>query len=99
MTAAAPSTSGDRGRSATRPFDIPARGWKDILLRAWGETGKDNVGIVAAGVAFYAFLALVPLLGATVLTYGLVAEPATVLRHANAVTQMLPRRPKSRRRS
>ena len=84
------AVSGDRGRSAQRPTEIPASGWKEIAFRAWKETDKDNVGIVAAGVAFYGFLALVPLLGATVLTYGLVADPETVVRHAGSITQMLP---------
>jgi membrane protein len=80
----------DKGRSADKPTDIPAPGWKEIALRTWKEAGNDNIGIVAAGVAFYGFLALVPLLGATVLIYGLVAEPQTVLRHASSLTNMLP---------
>ena len=88
--ASATSPTNERGQSASRPTDIPAPGWKDIALRAWKENGKDNVGIVAAGVAFYGFLALVPLLGATVLTYGLVADPETVIRHAGSITNMLP---------
>jgi membrane protein len=80
----------NKGRSADKPTDIPAPGWKEILLRTWKEAGNDNIGIVAAGVAFYGFLALVPLLGATVLIYGLVAEPQTVLQHASSLTNMLP---------
>lgn len=87
-TAAHPAT--DRGQSAATPTQIPAQGWKEIALRTWKEGGKDNIGIVAAGVAFYAFLALVPLLGAIVLTYGLFVEPATVLRHAGSITSMVP---------
>ena len=69
----------DRGRGATSPWQMPAGGWKEILRRTWKESSKDNIGLVAAGVAFYAFLAIVPLLGATVLTYGLVATPRAVL--------------------
>jgi len=90
MATAAQPAAADRGQSAAKPTEIPAAGWKEVALRTWKETGKDNVGIVAAGVAFYGFLALVPLLGATVLTYGLVADPETVVRHANAVTRLLP---------
>lgn len=82
--------SSDRGRSADRPTQIPAPGWKDILFRTWKESSTDNVGIVAAGVAFYGFLALVPMLGAIVLTYGLFASPETVLRHAQSLTSMVP---------
>ncbi|MCW3797272.1 YihY/virulence factor BrkB family protein [Sphingomonas sp. BN140010] len=92
-TAARPpadSPQADHGRTAEKPTEIPVVGWKEIALRSWKEGTDDNIGLVAAGVAFYGFLALVPLLGATVLTYGLVAEPQTVLRHAGAITNMLP---------
>lgn len=81
---------GDRGRTATSPWAMPFVGWKEILVRTWSEATKDNVGLVAAGVAFYAFLALVPLMGATVLTYGLVASPETVLKNITTLTNVLP---------
>ena len=90
ITAQTKQAAGERGQSADKPTEIPAQGWKEIALRAWKETGKDNVGIVAAGVAFYGFLALVPLLGATVLTYGLFASPETVVRQAQGLTSVLP---------
>lgn len=92
MAGSAPAGSiDDRGRGADRPGQVPARGWKEIALRTWRESSKDNVGLVAAGVAFYGFLALVPLLGAIVLSYGLVADPETVVRHARSMTSVLPR--------
>lgn len=65
-------------------------GWKEVLIRSWKEAGDDNVGLIAAGVAFYAFLAMVPLLGAIVLSYGLVAEPATVMSHVQELTTVMP---------
>ena len=84
------AATADRGQSAAKPTEIPRLGWIDIAKRTWKEVGKDNVGIVAAGVAFYFFLALVPLLGATVLTYGLFASPETVVRQAQGLTSFLP---------
>ncbi|WP_426267464.1 YihY/virulence factor BrkB family protein [Sphingomonas sp. LHG3443-2] len=84
------AATADNGRSAAKPTDIPRPGWIEIAKRTWKEVGKDNVGIVAAGVAFYFFLALVPLLGATVLTYGLFASPETVVRQAQGLTAFLP---------
>nr|WP_314445167.1 YihY/virulence factor BrkB family protein [uncultured Sphingomonas sp.] len=84
------AASPDKGRSADKPTDIPRPGWVEIAKRTWKEVGKDNVGIVAAGVGFYFFLALVPLLGATVLTYGLFASPETVARQAQGLTEFLP---------
>lgn len=78
------------GRGARTPAEMPARGWREIAIRTWRESSKDNVGLVAAGVAFYAFLALVPLLGAIVISYGLVATPATVLRNVQSLTSVMP---------
>lgn len=75
---------------AQKPSDVPPKGWKEVLKATWKEGGKDNISIVAAGVAFYTFSALVPLLTALVLTYGLVAEPATVTAHMQAITGSLP---------
>lgn len=88
---AAPQTHGSTtGRSADSPLQIPARGWKQVVVRTWKESSQDNIGIVAAGVAFYGFLALVPLLGAIVLTYGIAADPQTVLSDVRSLTSVLP---------
>jgi membrane protein len=81
----------DRGREARRPGEIPARGWRDIVVRVKDELAADNVSIVAAGVAYYIFLALFPGLAATVSIYGLVMDPATLQKHMGAVEQVLPR--------
>lgn len=69
---------------------MPLSAWKQVALRTWKEASADNVGLIAAGVAFYGFLALVPLLGAVVLTYGLLADPATVARNVASLTQVMP---------
>lgn len=78
------------GREAATPAQVPPRGWWQILRRTYAEAGNDNLGLVAAGVAFYCFLALVPLLGALVLTYGIVVEPAEVSRHISAIASVIP---------
>src|SRR3954469_24600544 len=87
---AATAQDGKKGRHARTPAEIPAPGWKEIAFRTWKESSKDNVSLVAAGFAFYGFLAMVPLLGATVLTYGLVADPQTVVGHIDSLTKSLP---------
>jgi membrane protein len=89
--ASAETGHGDKGRGADAPSQIPAPGWKEIALRTWKEASKDNVSLVAAGVAFYGFLAMVPLLGATVLTYGLLASPETVLHNVQSLATSLPK--------
>ncbi|HEX8192331.1 MAG TPA: YihY/virulence factor BrkB family protein [Allosphingosinicella sp.] len=73
-----------------KPAHFPPRTWKDILLASWKEAGDDNLSLVSAGVAFYAFLAFVPLLTAFVLSYGLIAEPSSVVSHMQGLTSVLP---------
>ena len=78
------------GHRAKSPLQMPARAWKAIAARTWKRTWQDNVGLVAAGVAYYGFLAFVPLLGITVLAYGLVVDPSTVVSNVRAMTSILP---------
>ena len=68
----------DRGRQATRPGEVTARGWLDVLKRTRLGIRDSHASIIAAGVAFYAFLALVPALLALVVVYGFIASPADV---------------------
>lgn len=49
-----------------------------------------NTTLVAAGVAFYAFLALVPALVALISVYGLVADPADVRQQVQDLSSSLP---------
>ncbi len=78
------------GRDAESPWKMPLAAWKQVASRTWQESTKDNVGLIAAGVAFYGFLALVPLLGAIVLSYGLLAEPETVIQNMQSLTSVMP---------
>ncbi|WP_454280634.1 YihY/virulence factor BrkB family protein [Sphingomonas sp. Marseille-Q8236] len=78
------------GEGAPSPLQVPARGWFAILQRTWKEMGDDNVGIIAAGIAFYVFAAIVPTLGAVVLSYGLFADAETVRRNVEGVFASLP---------
>ena len=82
--------SDDRGRNATSPTQIPLSGWRDVLIRTWKEATQDNLSLIAAGVTFYAFLTIVPLLGSLVLVYGLVADPATVVANMQGLTSVMP---------
>jgi membrane protein len=79
-----------KGHQASSPWHMPLPAWKDVLLRAWKEQSEDNISLAAAGVAFYGFLALVPLLGAIVLIYGIAADPQTVLSNVKSLTSVLP---------
>ena len=92
MTVAAKQhpTADDRGKYANSPIGIPANGWKDVLIRAWKEGSADNISLIASGVAFCGVLALVPMLGAVVLSYGLVASPESVIHNVQGMTSVMP---------
>ena len=79
-----------KGHQASSPWQMPRAAWKDIALRTYKRVWDDNVGLVAAGVAFYGFFALLSLLGLIVLAYGFAAEPMTVIKHMSALTAVLP---------
>jgi membrane protein len=85
---------GDRrdshGRRAEAPGEIPPRGWKDIAVRVKDEAKRDNLTLVAAGMAFYGLLATAPALAAVVALYGLVSTPEDVQRHMDSVSTALP---------
>ena len=52
---------------------------------------EHNLTLVAAGVAFYAFLAFVPALVALISIYGLVADPNDVTRQVQDIASALPK--------
>jgi membrane protein len=78
------------GHRAESPWAIPRAGWSQVIRRTWQQTWIDNVGLVAAGVAFYGFLAVVPLLAAIILVYGLIAEIGTVIDTMQLLFHALP---------
>jgi membrane protein len=79
-----------RGRNAVRPTQVPKAGWLDILARTKQQLGEDNLTIVAAGVAFYGFVAVVPALAALVAIYGLIADPSQVTDQLTAMGSIMP---------
>ncbi|WP_343715462.1 YihY/virulence factor BrkB family protein [Inquilinus sp.] len=84
------STEDGHGRDASSPVEIPRRGWLDILYRVWTEIDDDRVFALAAGVAYYALLALFPAIGLIVSLYGFLADPATVERNIADLAFILP---------
>ena len=78
------------GRTADSPEEIPPRGWRDILWRAWKEFSEDQILNVAAGVAFFGVLALIPGMAAFVSLYGLFADVSEAQKQLAALTGVLP---------
>lgn len=80
----------ERGRLAAAPSEIPLRGWKDILLRVYDNISEHRVLALAAGMTYYSLLAIFPALAALVAIYGLFSDPASIAKHLDQVSGILP---------
>lgn len=78
------------GFNADRPSDIPALGWWDVSKRLYHSLSQDNLSLVAAGVAFYALLAIFPALAAVVSIYAYFSSPAEMVDQLLPLIDLLP---------
>jgi len=69
---------------------MPARGWKNILLRVWKNIGEDRVILVAAGVTFYCLLAIFPAIAALVAIYGFFSDPSSISSVVDKISGVMP---------
>ncbi|HEX2725948.1 MAG TPA: YihY/virulence factor BrkB family protein, partial [Beijerinckiaceae bacterium] len=83
-------TEADRGRAAESPWQIPAKGWKDILWRTYEEMNQDRILAVAGGVTYFGLLALFPAVTALVSIYGLFADAVTINDHLAMLAGFMP---------
>lgn len=60
------------------------------VITAWKQASARQAPLLAAGVAFYAFLSLFPAMIAAIMTYGLMASPATVAEQSTDIAEALP---------
>src|SRR5215210_3327775 len=73
------------------PAQVPAAGWRDVVRRTVREMVADRITIIAAGVAFYWFLAIFPLLFAAIGLLDVVnASPGTTKAVNDAIRRALP---------
>ncbi|SIO62007.1 membrane protein [Bradyrhizobium erythrophlei] len=79
-----------RGRRSRNPLRIPFAGWKDILWRTYARINDDRLLATAAGVVFFALLAVFPAVTALVSSYGLFADPTTIGANLQTLSLMLP---------
>jgi membrane protein len=64
--------------------------WLRTAARAWRNGREDNLNVLAAGIAFYAFLALLPFVVAIATIYGMFAGVDRVAADTGAVLSVLP---------
>ena len=79
-----------RGRLAAAPSEIPAKGWKDILLRVYANIDEHRILALAAGITYYSILAIFPALAALVAIYGLFSDPGSIAKQLDDLGGFLP---------
>ncbi len=79
-------------RQPSRPVNTfgPIRRGVIVAGRVWRQIGVANMGLVAAGVAFFAMLSLFPALAAIIAIWGLVSDPAVVLDQVDLLRGIVP---------
>lgn len=78
------------GAEANTPLAMPWKAWVRIIKRVWVMIGFHELALLSAGLAFYVFLAITPLIGATVMIYGLVGDVATVRSQVQSLVGVVP---------
>ena len=79
-----------RGRFAHRPTHIPTKGILDVLVRMWNKQTHLNLGLIAAGIAFYGLLSLFPGITAAVAFAGTFLNPEMLVENSEDIAALLP---------
>jgi membrane protein len=80
-------------RMPAAPTAAPRRDWafwRGVLYRTYTAFNDDRLLALAAGVVFYALLALFPAITALVSSYALFAAPSTIAGHLSLIASMVP---------
>lgn len=64
--------------------------WLRALWRTWLRMDERNLGLISAGVAFYAFLSLFPAISAVIAIWGYWADPVVISEQMEIVREMMP---------
>ena len=90
QTEPANATNAQPGATANSPWSMPRSAWVQVIKRVWVMIGFHEVGLLAAGVAFFVFLAITPLIAATVMIHGLVGDVQAVSDQMQAIVRVVP---------
>ena len=80
----------NRNKSIGSPIEIDSSGWKKVLKRVKKRIVQDNIPIVSAGVAFYAFLAIFPGIMALFSIYGLATDAQSAQEQITRLAEVMP---------
>ena len=84
------STTLEQRRIAREPRDATSGSWWSLARHVKEDIAADNLSMIAAGAAFFGFLALFPALAAAVALYGLLTDPTTVAAHLDLLSGFVP---------
>lgn len=65
-------------------------GWWRILSDVMEDIDRMNLGLIAAGCAFFGMVSIFPAISATISIFGLVADPAVVLEQLRLLEDVIP---------
>ena len=78
------------GHDADDPTAIPVPGWRHIAARVWEAVTGGAIWTYCGCVGFFGFLSLFPVLGITVLVYGLLFDGAAIDAQLTALAGLMP---------
>lgn len=66
------------------------RGFRQLVVAIWYALDERNLGLIAAGVAFYSMFAIFPGMAATIAIWGIFADPSVTRSYLDSVHGMIP---------
>ncbi len=72
------------------PAAIRLKDWRAIAARVIGRSFADNIGLIAAGIAFYGFLSVFPAMAALLMIWGLFTDMAALGPQLEAIRNFAP---------
>src|SRR4051812_9421175 len=76
--------------SSNRHHTGAKRGWREVLKILYGNVSEHRVTAIAAGVTYFALLAVFPFVGSIVAVYGLFADVSALGSHLDSMSSFLP---------
>ncbi len=72
------------------PAEIRLQDWRAIIVRVWNRMLADQIGVLAGGMAFYAFLSVFPAVAALLMVWGLFTDMAALGPQLQALRDVAP---------
>lgn len=72
------------------PVAIRLKDWRAILVRMFERTMADSVGLLSAGIAFYAFLSIFPAIAAGLMIWGLFTDMTSLGQQLQTIRDFAP---------